>query len=81
MLRRGIKHQVHDLELFYDEPSLRNEKAQKCFIQNRFTVTRVMTSLMNDDTQLFKQFMDNENFKRWMSDASFELVYRQPSES
>ena len=40
VLRRGIKHQVHDLELFYGEPSLRNEKAQKCFVQNRFTVTR-----------------------------------------
>ena len=25
---------------------------------------RVMTSLMKDDTQLFKQFVDNESFKR-----------------
>ncbi len=53
----------------------------ECFVQDHFTVTRVMTFLMNDNTQLFKQFMDNESFKRWMSDASFELAYRQPSES
>ncbi len=36
---------------------------------------RVMTDLMQDDTELFKQFMDNEGFKRWMGDAVFGLNY------
>ena len=35
---------------------------------------RVVTSVMKDDTQLFKQFMDNEGFKRWMTDAVFDLA-------
>jgi type I restriction enzyme, R subunit len=27
---------------------------------------------------LFKQFMDNESFKRWMTDTVFGLTYEQP---
>ena len=30
---------------------------------------------MKDDTELFKQFMDNESFKRWMTDTVFGLTY------
>ena len=37
----------------------------------------VMTSLMKDDTELFKQFMDNAGFKQWMTSAVFELACRQ----
>ena len=40
VLRRGIKHQVHDLDFFYGTPSTGNQKAQERFEQNRFTVTR-----------------------------------------
>ena len=34
-----------------------------------------MTSLMKDDTELFKQFMDNAGFKRWLTDTVFGLAY------
>ncbi len=37
-----------------------------------------MTAVLNDDTQLFKQFMDNESFRRWMTDTVFGLTY-EPS--
>ena len=57
-----------------------NSDKQNARIEHDKALVRVMTSLMKDDTQLFKQFMDNEGFKRWMSDASFELAYRQPAE-
>ena len=50
VLRRGIKHQAHDLELFYGKPSLGNEKAQEYFVQNRFTVTRQL-HYSRDETQ------------------------------
>ena len=53
---------------------------QNARIEHDKALVRVMTSLMKDDTQLFKQFMDNESFKRWLSDASFELAYGQPGE-
>ena len=34
-----------------------------------------MTAMMKDDTQLFKNFMDNPGFKRWMTDKVFGLAY------
>ena len=39
---------------------------------------RVVVSLMRDDTELFKQFMDNESFRRWLTDTVFNLTYEQP---
>ena len=34
---------------------------------------------MKDDTELFKQFMDNDGFKRWMTDTVFGLTYGEPA--
>ena len=34
----------------------------------------VADGLGRDDTELFKQFMDNADFKRWMTDAVFRLA-------
>ncbi len=40
VLRNGIKHGPHDLNLFYSTPSAENKTARQRFRQNRFTVTR-----------------------------------------
>lgn len=32
-------------------------------------------AVLKDDTELFKQFSDNESFKRWLSDAVFHSTY------
>ncbi len=40
VLRHGIKHGAHDLDLFYGTPSAGNPQAQERFAQNRFTVVR-----------------------------------------
>ena len=37
----------------------------------------VMTAIMKDDTELFRQFVDNDSFKRWLGDAVFRLTYTQ----
>ena len=37
-----------------------------------------MTALMKDDMELFKQFQDNRDFKRWMSDTVYRLACDQP---
>lgn len=34
----------------------------------------VMTAVLKDDPELFKQFMDNESFRRWMADTVFGLT-------
>ena len=54
-----------------------NSDKENARIEHDKALVRVMTSVMQDDTELFKQFMDNQSFKRWMSDAVFGLAYTQ----
>ena len=35
----------------------------------------MIVALMKDDTELFKQFSDNESFRRRLSDTVFALTY------
>jgi len=44
-------------------------------IEHDKALVRVMTAVMKDDTELFKQFMDNEGFNRWMTDTVFNLTF------
>ena len=37
-----------------------------------------MTAVLKDDTELFKQFSDNEGFRRWLTDTVFGLTYDRP---
>ena len=50
MLRHGVRHGAHDLDLFYGTPSAGNAKAQERFAQNRFTVVRQLR-YSRDETQ------------------------------
>ena len=59
----------------YKNAQRRSDK-QNARIEHDKALGRVMTSVMKDDTELFKQFMDNESFKRWMADTVFALTYR-----
>jgi type I restriction enzyme R subunit len=37
-----------------------------------------MTSLLKDDTELFKQFSNNESFRQWLLETVFALTYSPP---
>ena len=52
-----------------------NSDRQNARIEHDQALLRVMTAVMRDDTELFKQFMDNASFKRWMTDTVFSLAY------
>ena len=54
-----------------------NSDKENARIEHDRALVRVMTSVMKDDTELFKQFVDNEGFRRWMSDTVFGLAYEQ----
>ena len=54
-----------------------NSDKQNARIEHDKALLRVMTSLMKDDTELFKQFMDNPGFRQWMSERSFGLAYER----
>src|SRR5438132_2709572 len=51
---------------------------QNARIEHDKALARVMTAVLKDDTELFKQFMDNESFKRWLTDTVFGLTYDSP---
>ena len=40
---------------------------------------RVKMSVLKDDTQLFKQFNDNEDIHHWRPDAVFRTTYGEPA--
>jgi type I restriction enzyme, R subunit len=55
--------------------ALANSDKQNARIEHDKALGRVMTALLKDDTELFKQFMDNESFRRWLTDTVFALTY------
>ncbi len=69
VLRKGIKHGPHNLDLFYGTPSTRNERAVALYEQNRFSVTRQLR-YSNDNTQLA---LDLCLFINGLPVATFEL--------
>lgn len=52
-----------------DKPTARLEHDQ--------ALKRVMTAVLKDDTQLFKQFSDNESFRKWLNETIFQITYGQ----
>ena len=59
-------------ELFFDafdSPALNRE--------HDAALLRVMVGLLKDDTELFKQYSDNEGFKRWLADTVFGLTFEE----
>jgi len=61
-------------DLNYVNACMNSDKAN-ARIESDNALQRVIVDLMKDDTELFKQFMDNESFKRWMCETVFEMTY------
>jgi type I restriction enzyme R subunit len=53
-----------------------NSDKQNARIEHDKALVRVMTAVLKDDTELFKQFSDNESFRKWMADTIFALTYQ-----
>ena len=54
-----------------------NSDRENTRIEGDKVLIRVMNSVMKDDTQLFKRFMDDPGFQRWMADTVFGLAYER----
>ncbi len=52
-----------------------NSDKQNARIEHDKALRRVITALLNDDTELFRQFSDNDSFRRWLTNVSFDLTY------
>ncbi len=60
--------------------ALQHSDKENARIEHDKALLRVVTSIMKDDNQLFKEFMDNNDFKHWMTARVFELT-TQPADS
>ncbi|MYC97318.1 MAG: type I restriction endonuclease subunit R [Caldilineaceae bacterium SB0661_bin_32] len=69
LLRKGLKHQAHRLDLFYGTPSADNAAARRLYRQNRFSVTRQL-HYSRDNAQLA---LDLCLFINGLPVATFEL--------
>ena len=52
-----------------------NSDRENARIEHDRVLRRVMMGIMKDDTELFRQFSDNEDFKRWLGGVVFEVAY------
>ncbi|CAG4927377.1 type I restriction endonuclease [Acidithrix sp. C25] len=59
----------------------RNSDKGNARIEHDKALGRVMNAFLKDDTELFKQFSDNESFRRWLSDSIFSATYRNDMEN
>ncbi len=53
----------------------KNSDRQNAKIEHDKALLRVMTGMLQDDAELFKQFSDNESFRRWMTERVFSVTY------
>ena len=73
LIAETIRSRVADDEAYRN--ARENSDKENARVEHDRALRRVMTSLMKDDTQLFKLFMDDEGFKRWLTEKMFQLTY------
>ena len=59
--------------------AMANSDRQNARIEHDKALERAMTELLADHTELFKQFSDNESFRRWLSEMVFAATYLTPT--
>ena len=50
----------------------KNSDKQNARVEHDRALSEAIVSIMNDNGELFKQFMDNQSFKSWLSEKIFE---------
>lgn len=58
-----------------------NSDKQNAKLEHDKALNRVVLELLGDHTELFKQYSDNPNFKRWLTDMVFENTYHPATAS
>ena len=55
-----------------------NSGAANARIEHDKALGRVLIDFMKDDTELFRQYSDNDSFRKWLADTVFGMTYRKP---
>jgi len=54
---------------------MKNSDKQNAKIESDKALNKAIVNLMSDNMEVFKQFNDNDSFKKWLSDMVFNLTY------
>jgi type I restriction enzyme R subunit len=55
--------------------AMRNADKQEARTESDRVLQSVVFSIMSDNMELFKQYNDNQDFKKWLSDMVFSITY------
>jgi type I restriction enzyme, R subunit len=53
----------------------KNSDKQNAKVEHEKALKRVMNAVLKDDAELYKQFSDNPDFRRWLTDTVFSMTY------
>jgi type I restriction enzyme R subunit len=57
--------------------AMKNSDEQEARTESESALQKVMFSIMKDNVELMKQYMDNPRFKKWLEDMVFNLTYNK----
>ena len=57
--------------------AMRNSDKQEARTESDRVLQKVIFSIMADNMELFKQYTDNKDFKKWLSDLVFNVTYNK----
>jgi type I restriction enzyme R subunit len=57
--------------------AMKQDDKQNARIEHDKALERVIVEMLSDHTELFKQFMDNPSFKKWLADTIFSETYKK----
>jgi type I restriction enzyme R subunit len=55
--------------------AMKNSDKQNAKMESERALKRAVMNIMADNMELFKQFNDNQSFKKWLSDTVFDVTY------
>ena len=56
---------------------MKNSDRQNARIEHDKALRDAVTEFIMDDTEFFKQFVDNESFRRWIQEMNFAATYEE----
>jgi type I restriction enzyme R subunit len=57
--------------------AMKNSDKAAARLEHDRALQDVVTSMLSDHTELFKQFVDNPSFKKWLADTIFRVTYKE----
>lgn len=60
--------------------AMKNSDKQNAKIESQKALNKAVINLMADNMEIFKQYNDNESFKKWLSDMVFNVTYNTDGE-